>query len=235
MIVFLETPEKRQKTRIKLYRDDVFLIAHETIKKQNLALPIEVLFASSDQFANFLLENDLDDHDLMQYEIDELRTEVKDELTFHLLLALSFVKLCALRKVKPNAESVARALVGFCQEYGGFTDLLKQLSKKEQERWYENKRADLLTYELKCIEKDVHAEDSNTIVTDIVEMAFGLTPEGMQHVENILSEINDKYGHRFQKQLDRLREARKKKSTFNINIEKMNDIHGNGNVNIASN
>lgn len=234
MIVSLETPTQKRNTRIKLYKDDVFLIAQETIKKQKLSLSIEELFASADQFANFLLENDLADRDAMQYEIDALRADISDDLTFNLLMALSFVKLCALRKAKPNAEHVARTLVGFCQEYDGFTDLLKQLSKKEQARLLENKRADLLAYELKCIEKDVPAEDGKAVVTAIVDSASGLSSDGMQHVENTLSEVNDKFGHRYQAELDRLREARKMKSVSNINIDRVNDIHDNPNVNIGN-
>lgn len=234
MMVVFETREERRNARIKLYKDDVFLIAQETIKKQNLSLSIEELFASADQFTNYLLENNLADRDVMQYEIDDLLEEVANEQTFYLLLTLSFVKLCALRKAKTNAVDVARALAGFCQEYDGFTALLKQLVKKEHARWSENKRADLLTYELKCIEKETPAEDGKTTIAAIVESALGLTPEGMQHVENTLSEVNDKFGHRYQTELDRLREARKKKSVANINIDRLNDIHDNPNVNIGT-
>lgn len=234
MIVSLETPNQKRNTRIKLYKDDVFLIAQEAIKKQNLSLSIEELFASADQFTKFLLENDLVDRDVMQYEIDDLRAEISDDLTSHLLMALSFVKLCALRKSKPNAEHVARALVGFCQEYDGFTDLLKQLSKTEHARWLENKRADLLTYELKCIEKEEQTIDGDTVVTAIVDSACGLSSDGMLPVEIALTEMDNKFGHRYQTELDRLREARKKKSVSNIKIDRVNDIHDNPNVNIGN-
>lgn len=236
MIVSFETPNQKRDTRIKLYKDDVFLIAYETIKKQNLSLSIEELFASADQFTKFLLENDLVDRDVMQYEIDDLRAEISDDLTFHLLMALSFVKLCALRKVKPNAEDVARALVGFCQEYDGFTDLLRQLQKKEKARWFENKRADLLTYELKCIEKRTPMVDGLAVVASIVDAASeGLSADNILPVETALAEVNDKFdGHPFQKEIERLRKARKKKSVSKIEIEKVNDIHDNPNVTIGN-
>ena len=234
MIVSFDNPTQKREIRIKLYKDDVFLIAQEAIKGQKPSLSIEELFESADQFTKFLLENDLKDRDMMQYEIDDLREEVANEQTLYLLMTLTFVKLCALRKAKPNAENVARALVGFCQEYDGFTDLLKQLSKKEHARWLENKRADLLTYELKCIGKEERTIDGDTVVTAIVDSASGLSSDGMQHVENTLSEVNDKFEHRYQAELDRLREARKKKSVSNIKIDKVNDIHDNPNVNIGN-
>lgn len=96
MIVSFETPIQEREIRIKLYKDDVFLIAQETIKKLNPLLSIETLFASADQFTKFLLENDLAERDVMQFEIDDLRKEISDDKSFYLLLALSFVKICAL-------------------------------------------------------------------------------------------------------------------------------------------
>ncbi len=237
MIVLFETPEERRDTRIKLYKDDVFLIAQEAINKLKTSIPLVDLFASADQFTSFLLDNDLSERDSMQFEIDDLREEVPDEQTFYVLLTLSFVKLCALRIAKQNAKNVARALVGFCQEYDGFTDLLRQLYKKEKARsWYENKRADLLTYELKSIEKGSSIIDGLEVVASIVDAASeGLSADNILPVETALTEVNDKLdGHPFQKEIERLREARKKKSVSKIKIEKVNDIHDNPNVTIGS-
>lgn len=234
MIVSLGTPAEKRDVRVRLYKDDVFLIAQEVVRELDTTLSIEELFASADQFTKFLLDNDLHDRDVMQYEIDDLREEVSDGQTFHILISLSFVKLCALRETNANAENVARALVGFCQEYDGFTGLLRQLFRKEQARWLENKRADLLAYELRCIGNVSPPEDGNTIVAAIVKAASGLSPDGMQHVENALSEVNDKFGHRYQEDVDRLREARKNKSAHNVYIDKVNDIHDNPNVTIGN-
>lgn len=236
MIVLFESTEDRRNTRIKFYKDDVFLIAQEAINKLKPSIPIVDLFASADQFTGFLLDNDISERDTMQYEIDDLREEVSNEQTFYVLLALSFTKLCALRKVKPNAENVARALVGFCQEYEGFTDLLRQLQKKEKNRWLENKRANLLTYELRCIGTKNSIPDGLTVVSNIVDTASeGLSPDKILPVEIVLAEIDDKFdGHPFQKEIERLRDARKKKSVSKIKIDRVNDIHDNPNVTIGN-
>lgn len=234
MIVLLGTPAEKRDVRVRLYKDDVFLIAQEVVRELDTTLSIEELFASADRFTKFLLENDLNDRDMMRYEIDDLREEVSDGQTFYILITLSFVKLCALRETNANAENVARALVGFCQEYDGFTGLLKQLFRKEQARRLENKRADLLAYELRCIGNVSPTEDGNTIVAAIVEAASGLSTDGMLHVENALSEVNDRFGHRYQEDVDRLRGTRINKSTNNVYIDKVNDIHDNPNVTIGN-
>ena len=225
MIVRFDTPEERRNTRIKLYKDDVFLIAQETINKQKTSISMVELFASTDQFTNFLLDNDLSERDTMQFEIDDLKEEVSDDETFYILLTLSFVKLCALRKAKPNAENVARALVGFCQEYDGFTDLLRQLQKKEKTRWLENKRANLLTYELNCIEKGTPVIEGLKVVSCIVDAASeGLSADAILPVETVLVEVDGKLdGHPFQKEIERLRKARKKKSVSKIVIQEQHN------------
>lgn len=234
MIVKLKTDSEKRDARLRLYKDDVFLIAHEVIKNLQPALSIEELFATAEAFTSFLLENDLSESEIMQYEIDNLRNEIPNEQTFYLVISLSFIKLCALRKTKPNAENIARALVCFCQENENFTDWLAQLTQKEHSRWFEGKRIDLLSYELKCIEHNVSTEDNLSVMTAIVDSAMGLSVEAMQHVENVVSETNDKYNHHFDIELNRLREARREKSKFNLHFDKLNDIHGNSNVTISN-
>lgn len=234
MIVKYETASERKEARIHFYKDDVFLIAQEAIRSMKLSMPIEDLFATSEDFVNFLMENNITESDVICWEIDDLKEEIDDILTFYVIISISFVKLCALRKTKSNAESIARSLVLFCNEYEDFSVLLKKLCKKEQERVLNGKRVDLLTYELKTIEKDTTTDTECSIVKDIVDSAIGLSVEGIQHVENALCETNDKHNHIFDDEVERLRQARKKKSDYNILIGKINDIHGNNSVNIGN-
>lgn len=233
MIVRFENQKERRAARIKFYKDDVFLITHEAIKDLCSTFSLEELFVTAEAFTCFLLDNDLTDKDVLQYEIDDLSEETADDTATFLIITLSFLKLCALRKTRENAEDVARALIGFCQKYNDFTSLLRKFDKKEQSRWFENKRVNLLKYELASIEKTDSPMDSKTLVTSVVDSAIGLSVAGMEHVEVALSEVNDKTGHCFDSELQRLREERKKKSVPSINIEKLNDIHDNDNVNIG--
>lgn len=235
MLVHFETPEERRNMRIRLYKDDVFLLAQEAIGKLKLSVSMEDLFASADCFTDFLLTNDISERYTMQFEIDDLRAEVSDGPTFYALLALSYLKLCALRKGRPNAVQVARVLVGFCQEYDGFTDFLEQVLKKEIDRGNENKWPDLQAYRLRCIETGKPVPDGQTLVSMVVDTASeGLSADGILPVEAVLSEVDRKIaGHPFKDHLERLSEARKKKSVSKIEIDRVNDIHDNPNVNLS--
>ena len=235
MIKRFENKKDKKEARIKFSKDEVFLTAHEAIKAMDSPLSVEELFCSAEELARYLLTNNLDEPALVEYEIDELKEEAEDDTTAYLIMTLTLGKLSALRKKHPNAVAIARMLVSFCQAYDQFTPLLGKLSKKEHERWYyENKRVDLLSYELKTID-EVNPLDAMEVVNKIVDAAEGLTADAIQHVENALSEANDKCNHQLLEPLERLRTIRKKKSSTNINIEKVNDIHDCQNVHASIN
>ena len=234
MIIKIDNPIKKREARIRLYKDDVFVIAYEAINKINASLSVEELFYTADNLTYFLLSNDIADRDLLQAEVYAIKEELSDNMSSFLVLSLTYIKLGALRKTNNNAEKIARSLVPFCQEYQEFNDFLKNLFKKEQSRKLEGKRVDLLTYELRSIE-NISQDSGVEIMKNIVDVALGFSVDAMQHVENVISETNDKLNHRYDNELQRLREARKKKSESflnieKLNIEKLNDIHNNSKV-----
>ncbi len=215
MIVTFESLADKREARIKLYKDDVFVMALGAIGKLSPKLSVEELFATADQFTQFLLEYDLSDRDVMQYEVEVLRGEMSDKLSFYLVIALAFVKLCALRMTRSNAVNIARTLNSFCQEYEGFADFLKQLLKKEQ---LMDRRTDLLAYELQTISTADSTEDGHKVVATILEVAEGLSYESVEKLEIVFSTVNEKHGYRFQEELDKLRAIRARKSERKLEI-----------------
>ncbi len=215
MIVTFPSAAEKRDARIKLYRDDVFVMALGAIGKVGPKLSVEELFATADHFTQFLVEYDLSDPDVMQYEVEELRAEMPDSLSFYLVISLTYIKLCALSKSKPHALGIARTINGFCQEYDGFPDFLKQLFKKEQ---LMERRADLLAYELRTIDTADTKVDGHELVATILEVAKGLSYESVEKLEGVLSNVSDKHGHRYQTELDKLREIRTSKSEQKVEI-----------------
>lgn len=227
--------ERQRDVRHRLLDDVVYIISHEALRQMNREgqtelSPVEVYLSAQD-FCKTILgspdaEEGLDD------EMDDLEDEATGENDFMLIMAVAIVMLQALSK-RHAGEGIPKIQFRIFERLDGnelLLPLMEQMAYKEDSRWMEGKKSNLLAYELRSIGKEDMSQEDWVRVADVVDSAMGLTPEGMQHVENVLAEVNDRYGHRFQKELDRLRQERKRKSDFNINIEKLNDIHDNPNV-----
>lgn len=234
MIAQLHDEKQKKMTRLKLYKDFVFIITHEAVRSMKPVLPAEELFATADNLAGFMLEYELTDPECIMLEINELKEQINDNNTTFIITSLAFIKLCAIRKNNAHAEPAARALLPFCQEFDRFNELLQLANKKEMQKSAEGKHANLLAYELMNIGNDRNNIGDEEVVAAIVDSAVTLNAEGIQHVEIALAETNTRLGNIYDKELGRLRMARKRKSEQNINIERVNDIHGNSNVNIGN-
>ena len=238
MIVRLDK-ERQGAARHKLLTDVVWAICNDTLRRlqhegKTTLAPIEV-FLSARKFCDIVLGLS-DINEGIVYEMDDLEDEAtgENDAMVVMMMATALLQARSKRQIGTDFKNIILRIYERWNDHELFFPLLEQFADKEEARWLEGKKTDLLTYELSCIDIDVQVEDGNTIVTAIVDSASGLSPDGMQYVENSLSEVNDKYGHRYQAELDRLREARRKKSVSNINIDRVNDIHDNPNVNIGN-
>ena len=237
MIIRLDK-EQQSVARHKLLTNVVWAVCNDTLRRlqregQVTLAPVEV-FLSARQFCDTILGlSDIDEG--IDYEMDDLEDEASGENDAMVVMMLATAQLQARSKqqVGTDFKKIILHIYERWNDHELFFPLLGQFSDKELSL-LEHKKIDLLTYELSCIDIDNQVVDGKSIVTAIVDAALGLSTDGLQHVENTLSEVNDKFGHRYQKELDRLREARKKKSVSNINIDRVNDIHDNPNVNIGN-
>lgn len=223
MIVRYETKEQKRTARLQLYKDDVFVIAHEATKEYETNLSIEELFASAERLAHYLIENEITDKDSVDFEVDDLEEAIGDEGdTAFLVISLAFVKLCALRKQEPLAIDVAKALVHRCQEYEDFNDLLHNLDKKEHAKRLDGWRADLISYELKTIKKDgCNLQQAREIIKVIVDNAEHYSTTTIEHLLNPLRDTNDQYSHAFDDAINRLKEKLGIKTTTSLNAEEV--------------
>lgn len=208
MICRMETDTERRKMRLKLFQDDVFVIAHKVIREKLCGLSLEELFCSADKLANHLLVNEITIKDFIDYETDDIKDECNDENVFYLLISITFIKLCALRKVNPLAGVVAKALVCRCQEYEEFTDLLGALAKEENKIIAERGRIDLLNYELKSIEKET-PDDSK--INEFVNATLECSVKVIEGVIVAFEIFNEEQNHKFDMQLKVLTQGYKDK------------------------
>lgn len=206
MIRRLESKQEQRSVRLKLYSDDVYVIAHKAVKEVTATLSVEEIFSSADNLASHLLENGISDKDFIDMEIDDVREELDDERDLFPLLSVTFVKLCALRKVKPIAADIARALVHRCQEFEDFTPLLGKLAKEENKRILDKGRINLMEYELKTLEEEGFNEDSVAMLDELVSVALKMDIEDQKVVERLFSRYNDNNNHTLQQYVDKIRQ-----------------------------
>ena len=218
MIVRYETKDEKRKARLGFYKDDVFVIAHEAIAEYEYCLGIEELFASADKFTSYLLANEITDKAAIDFEVADFDNALDEDDTLFLLLTISFVKLCALRKTEPLAVNVAKALLPKCQEYEDFNRLLKAMDNKEHAKRLDGWRANLIGYELKSIKQEgCNLEQAREVIEAIVENAEHYSTTTIEHLMNPLRDTNDQYGHAFDDLVNRLKDKLGIKTTTLLN------------------
>lgn len=218
MIVRYETKDERRKARLGFYKDDVFVIAYDAIREYETNLSIEELFASTERFANYLIENKITDKEVVDLEVEGFDNALDEDDTLFLLLTISFVKLCALRKKEPLAVDVAKTLLPKCQEYEDFNRLLKAMDDKENAKRLDGWRADLIGYELKSINADgCNLQQAREVIEAIVENAEHYSTTTIEHLMNPLRDTNDQYGHAFDDVINRLKDKLGVKTTTLLN------------------
>ena len=237
MIVRLDKEQQRQ-TRRQLLNDVVYILSHDTLKQLQsdgltLLSPVEVFLSAQEFCKEILALPDMTEG--LNDEIEDLKEEAEGKSDAALILIVASLQIHALskRKIGANYHEVVLKILEYLDGYDQLLPLVEQMARKEESRWLEGKKSDLLNYELQCLAED-DSIDGQTVVASIVDAASeGLSSDAILSVETVLSEINDRYSHRYQSDLDRLREVRRTKSRSQINIDKINDIHGNDRVNVG--
>lgn len=204
MIYKFSSEEERIQMRRSFFSDDVYIIAHKVLPRNRCSLCLEEVFCSAENIVNILLEYEITESDLIDDEIDDLKQKCEDQDAAYLILFITFIKLCALRKTKPLAGTIAKAMVHRLQENEGFTDLLKDMAKVEQKRIVEKGRIDLLRYELRTIEKNKANHD---IINKFIDSVLMCGEEVISSVITPFSIFNSKSGNLYDAELSRLNEG----------------------------
>lgn len=206
MIRRLKSKEEQKTVRLKLYKDDVYVIAHKAVGEVSHTLSVEEIFASADCLANYLLDYGICEVDFIGQEVDDVVDELEDERDLFPLLTVTLVKLSALRKVNPMAADIVRALVHRCQKFEDFTQLLAKLAKEENKRVLDKGRINLMEYELKTLEEEGFNEDSVAMLDELVSVALKMDIEDQKVAERLFSRYNDNNNHAIQQYVDKIRQ-----------------------------
>lgn len=156
MIVRLDK-QKQRTVRHQLLGDVTYIISHEALKQMQRKghtelSPVEVLL-SARNFCDAILklpdiEEGLDD------EIDDLEDEAEGKNDFMLITAVATVQLQAISKqcVGIDFKKIIFRIFERLDNHELLWPLIEQMTNKEEERWLQGKRFNLLDYEIQEIE-----------------------------------------------------------------------------------
>ena len=156
MIVRLDK-QKQRTVRHQLLGDVTYIISHEALKQMQRKghtelSPVEV-FLSARNFCDAILklpdiEEGLDD------EMDDLEDEAEGKNDFMLIMSVATVQLQAISKQRVDIDfkKIIFRIFERLDNYELLWPLIEQMTNKEEERWLQGKRFNLLDYEIQEIE-----------------------------------------------------------------------------------
>lgn len=202
MIVRIDK-EQQAVARRQLLSDIVWVISNDTLRKwqhegKTTLAPVEV-FMTAQCFCDVISGlSDIDEG--IDYEIDDLEDEVAGENDAMLIAVLAALQMQALSK-RRIGEDLRKAIMHIFERYGDhvmFFPLVEQWAKKEEKRWMEGKKTDLLNYELKEIElENGGLEKVKEFVRQYTQASLSLTPDEIRSTLIVLTSLNQDYHHAF--------------------------------------
>lgn len=156
MIVRLDK-QKQRTVRHQLLGDVTYIISHEALKQMQREghtelSPVEVLL-SARNFCDAILklpdiEEGLDD------ETDDLEDEAEGKNDFMLIMSVATVQLQAISKQRVGIDfkKIIFRIFERLDNHELLWPLIEQMTNKEEERWLQGKRFNLLDYEIQEID-----------------------------------------------------------------------------------
>lgn len=216
MIVHLDKEQTRQMRR-KLLADNsdiVFILFHDILKelhkKGETQLSAVEVFLSARQFASTLLSMN-EATEGLEDEIDDLEEEADGENDAMIvsIVACAVIKAFAKAHAMSVYDDVVMAILVRWNDHPLFMPMLAGAARKEEGRFAENKRNDLLGYELEQAAGEGE-EAVSEAVRSFVDIAQNIGPDATMQLLLVLSRFNDNNGHKYQKEVDELYEIHKR-------------------------
>lgn len=169
MIVRIENEQKKRQERRKLIADAVYIICQDKLKElqrdgRTELSPVEV-FLSAKDYTNIILSlpdisEGLDD------ELDDLENDAfsKDEAVIIMMVMAAQMGALSRHYIGVDYKGTILRIFSHIQDHELFIPLLDGFANKEQARWMEGKKTNLLNYELNEIDDVEGRTDEITAV-----------------------------------------------------------------------
>lgn len=237
MIVHLDKEQTRQMRR-KLLADNsdiVFVLFHDTLKQLHTdgetQLSAVEAFLSARQFAQTLLSMN-EAMEGLEDELDDLEDDAygKNDAMIISIVACAIIKAFAKAHATSVYDEVVKAILIRWNDHPLFFPMLAGAARKEERRFAENKRNDLLRYEL---EQAVGDGDGKQAVREIVETAKETDVECIKSLLFVLGKLNVAYSNMYDSEYNDLYDVYVKKTQVVYSFKSLNDIHDNQEVKIG--
>lgn len=238
MIVHLNKEEQRDERRKLLQGnvDVVYAICHDALKElqkegRTDMSAVEVFLSARSFVSTMLTMGDPDE--ALEDEMEDLEDEVtsKDDAMIIMMVASALFLAASKTRVGFNAKSVILKIYERWNDHDLFFPILERFSEKEQARWAEGKKTNLLTYELGELNKnDVPKVEAKAVVASIVANCENLTADAIQNVLLVLMCTNEQYDNAFNHEVDTLKKRLSIKSTPMMN----NKFYGKSKLQLVS-
>lgn len=235
MIVHLDKEQTRQMRR-KLLASDcdiVFVLFHDTLKQlQGMGktqLSAVEVFLSARSFAQTLLSMG-EVMEALEDELDDLEDDAEggNDAMIIGIVACAIIKAYAKAHATSVYDEVVMAILMRWNDHPLFFTMLQGAARKEERRFAEDKRNNLLRYEL-----EQAAAEGEVSVREMVAYAKEMDAESIKVILFMLGKANVDHGNMYDSEYNDLYDVYLKKTQVVYNFKSLNDIHDNQEVKIG--
>lgn len=235
MIVHLDKEQTRQMRRKLLASDSdiVFVLFHDTLKQLQgegkTQLSAVEVFLSARSFALTLLSMG-EVMEALEDELDDLEDDAEGENDAMIIgiVACAIIKAYAKAHATSVYDEVVMAILMRWNDHPLFFTMLQGAARKEERRFAEDKRNNLLRYEL-----EQAAVEGEVSVREMVAYAKEMDAESIKVILFMLGKANVDHGNMYDSEYNDLYDVYLKKTQVVYNFKSLNDIHDNQEVKIG--
>lgn len=206
MIIHLEKEQLKQARR-GLLRDDVYIIFVDALRQYHqegytMLAPAE-LYLSAKSFVGDVLQLP-DIIEGIADEMDDILDEADNKDEAMLIMMVATGVFCAVgKKYKGvDADAVIRIIYDRWVDHPLFLPMLDICAKKEQEKWLEGKKTNLLTCELESMKTDGTTEaEVSDFLHPFLQQVCEYSDDTIEKVLNPLRDLNEQYSGKFDKEV----------------------------------
>ena len=210
MIIHLDKEQVRQERR-RLLSDDVFVIFHDALRQfcregYTMLAPAEI-YLSAKSFASDVLQLP---HILegIEDEMDDIQDDAANEDEAMLVLMVASAVIFAAGKTYEHLDvkAIIMTIYKRLHDHPLFFQLLEICARKEEKKWMEGKRTNLLTCELNVMKADgTKASDVKDFLHPFLQQVCEYPPDTIEKVLIPLHDLNRQYEGELDKEVDLLR------------------------------